>query len=109
MLKEAITVCRCRVERCPEMDGFPHFDSLLQLCFLKLYANHVLELINMPKGIKPQNRDRALFGCAKSFDALHGGRLSSTVGSDQTEDLALPDCERDVIDRNVLAVGFSNS
>ncbi len=70
------------VKRSPEVYRFPHFDPLLQLRLLKLNPDAVLQLVDVPKGIKTQNRDGAPVGSAQTFDALHRGGLSRTVRPD---------------------------
>jgi hypothetical protein len=42
-----------------------------------------------------------------ALDALHGGGLAGAVGTDQAENLALDDVERDVIDGGDAAVSLA--
>src|ERR1700731_351528 len=97
------------VKRGPEVDGLPHFDALLQLGLLQLNTDPSLQLIDLTKRIKAENRDGAAVGSAQAFDALHGGCFSRTVGANQTENLALVYVEGDFVDGDGRAVGFANS
>src|SRR6266404_583493 len=97
------------VKRSPEVHRLPYFDSLLQLCLLELNPDTILQLVDLSKGIKTQNRDAAPVGRAQTFDALHRGRFSRAVWSDQTKYLAVVDLERDLVDSYRWAVGLADS
>src|SRR5579872_2167096 len=47
------------VQRSPEVYRLPNLDSFLQLRRLELNPNAFLQLVNLTKGIKTQNRDGA--------------------------------------------------
>ena len=98
---------RARVERRPEIDGLPHLDALLQLRFLQLDADAVLERVRVLARVEPQDRDGAAVGLAEALDALHRRGLARAVRADQPEDLALEHVERHVVDRDGRAVGFA--
>ena len=48
-------------------------------------------------------------GVRRPFDALHRGGLAGAVGPDQTEDLAVVDLERHVVDGHRPAVGLADA
>ena len=97
------------VERRPQIDCLPHFDSLLQLRLLKLNSDALLQLVDLAKWVKTEHGDGAAVGLANPFDALHRGGLSCTVGPDQSEDLPLIDLERRLLDGDGFAVGLADS
>src|SRR2546425_8895501 len=95
------------IQRRPEIDRLPHLDPLLQLRLLELHADAILQFVDVAERIEPEHRDSAAIGHAQSLDALQRGRLAGAVRSDQSEDLAIVDLERHLIDRDRLAVGLA--
>jgi hypothetical protein len=91
---QALTIdCLLPVKRCPQVDRLPNFDSLLQLPLLELHSDALLQFVDLTKRIDAENRNGAVVGLAKSFDALHCCGLSRSVGADQPEDLPYLDLE----------------
>lgn len=76
------------------MHRLPHLDAFLQLCLLQLNADPALQLIDAANRIEPEHSNRAAVRLAQSLDALHRRRFAGTIGSDQSEDLAVADLER---------------
>src|SRR5437870_8784445 len=97
------------VKRCPEVYRLPHFDPLLQLRLLELNPDTLLQLVDLSKGIKTQNRDAASVGRTQTFDALHRGSFSRAIWPDQTKYLAVVDLERHLVDSYRWAVGLADS
>ena len=92
------------VQRRPERDRFAHLDALLELRFLKLDADAALQRRDVAQRIEAEHRDAAGVGHAQPLDALHRRRLAGAVGTDQAEDLAVPDVDRDVGQRRHRSV-----
>src|SRR5215469_16409161 len=97
------------VKRSPQIYRLPYLDPLLQLRLLQLNPDSLLQLVNLTKRVKTQNRDSAPVGSAKTLDALHGSGLSRAVGPDETKDLAFVYFERHFIDSHRRAVSLANS
>src|SRR2546429_573394 len=89
------------VTRCLEVYRLPRFDPLLQLRLLELNPDTLLQLVDLSKGIKTQNRDAASVGLTQTFDALHRGSFSRAIWPDQTKYLAVVDLERRSEERRV--------
>src|SRR2546429_225323 len=96
------------VKRCPEVYRLPHFDPLLQLRLLELNPDTLLQLVDLSKGIKTQNRDAASVGRTQTFDALHRGSFSRAIWPDQTKYLAVVDLERHLVDRKSTRLNSSH-
>src|SRR5580704_14069454 len=50
------------IERRPEIDRLPHFDSLLRLCLLKLDSDAILQFVHLAKRVKTEHGDSATIG-----------------------------------------------
>src|SRR6266480_1218935 len=108
LLEQTLAVGNLRsIKRCPVVHRLPDLDSFLQLRFLKLYPDSVLQLVHVAHGIETKYRDRSSIGFAQSFNALHCRRLSRAVRPDETKDLSVRYVERNVVDGDSRAVGFA--
>src|SRR5262249_50843234 len=87
---------------------FLHLDALLQLRFLQLHANALLETTHVAERIEAEHGNLARVGRAQPFSAFQRGGLAGAVGADQAEDLAGLDVEGHVVDRKRRAVGLTN-
>src|SRR5450432_3547573 len=60
LLEQAFAFDGCFfVKRSPEVDCFPDFDLLLQLCLLELNADAVLEFVGLTKRVETENGNAA--------------------------------------------------
>jgi hypothetical protein len=64
------------------------------------------EPITVALRIQAEPPDIAAVRSAQPFDALDGGRLACAIRPEDAEDLAFLDAERDVVDRDVIAVSL---
>src|SRR6202022_1764416 len=97
------------VERSPQVNGLPYFNSLLQLGLLELDTDAVLQLIDLAKRIKAQDGDGAAVWLTQALDAFHGGGFSGAVGADQPKDFTVVDFKGNLVDSHSFAVGFADS
>src|SRR5687767_7696346 len=86
-----------------------YLDPLLKLRFLELDSDSVLQLVDIAERIETEHRDGSAIRRAQPFDAFERGGFSGAVRTDQSEDFAVVDLERDVIDGNRRFVGLSKS
>src|ERR1700723_897014 len=110
LLEQAFTIdCLLPVKRCPKVDRLPDFDSFLQLCLLELHPDAFLQFVDLAKRIEAENCNGAAIGLAQSFDALHCGGLSRSVGADQTKDLPFVDFKRCILNGYGRTVGLADA
>jgi hypothetical protein len=79
----------------------------LQLGLLKLHADPLLERVEVAKRIEAEHGNLAPIRHAQTLDALQRRRLAGAVRSDEPEDLAVADVERDFVHGNGTAVGLA--
>ena len=109
LIEEAVAVHGRAIEGGPEVHRLPHLDALLELRFLQLDADPLLQRHGVAARVEPEDGNRAAVGRAQAFDALHGGGLAGAVGADQAEDLARLDVEGDVVDGHGTPVGLADT
>src|SRR6266550_6384066 len=97
------------VDRPPKVHGFPDLDSLLEVRFLVLDADPLPKGVRVALRIEAEHGDRSLVGNAIALDALHRGRLAGAVRTNQSENLALENFERDVVNGDGAAVALAQS
>ena len=100
LFEESIAIDRALIEGRPEIDRFPDPDALLQLGFLELHADPALQAGRISLRVEAEDGDRAAVRSSHAFDALHGRGLAGAVGSNEAEDLALEDFQRDIFHGN---------
>src|SRR5215210_117436 len=83
------------VEKQRLLDG----QELVQVYFLGGDPDHTPRLPKLPKGILPEDLDRARIGPGQADHAVYERRLSCPVGSKQPEELPGLDLERDPVER----------
>ena len=91
------------------MDGLPHLDAFLELRLLELDADTLLQLIDIAKRVEAQHRDRTAVRFPDTLDALQRRGLAGAVRSDQAEDFAILNVERDLIDGDGPSVGLADA
>ncbi len=109
LFEQPVAIYDLRVQRRPQVYGFPYLDPLLELCLLKLHPNAILYLIHVAKRIQAQDRDDALVRPADAFHALHRGCFSRAVGADQPEDFAFADFKRNIRNGHGVPVGLADA
>jgi len=77
-----------------------------QLALLQLDADEPAKLIAIALRVPAEHDDLAVVGLAQSHDALDRGGLAGPVRAEDPEDLATLHGERDVLDRDVVAVSL---
>src|SRR5512141_2059799 len=70
LIEQVFAVHRLRIERRPEVDGLPDLDPLLELRLLKLYADPILQRVDVAERIQRKHRDRAGVRSPQAFDAF---------------------------------------
>ena len=78
----------------------------MQLRFLQLDADPILEPIDVTDGVEGEDRHGASVWSAQALDALHRRRLASSVRSDQPKDLATLDIKRHIVDGELSTVAL---
>ena len=109
LLEQVVAIDRCRVERLPEVDRLPHFDTFLELRLLKLHPDPVLQGETVASGVKAEDRNLTAVRRAQSGDAFHRRRLARAIRSDEAEDLTTSDGKRHAVDGDERAVALSNA
>src|SRR5690349_1195080 len=90
------------------MHRFLYLDALLQLRFLELHADALLEHLHVVKRIETEYRYAPLIRNAQAFDRLHRSRLSRAVRTDQSEYFTIVHVERHIIDGDEILIGLSD-
>src|SRR6476469_1956510 len=110
LLEQAIAIGhRPSIERGPQVDRLPHFDALLELRFLQLYADSILQPIDIANRIQRQHADRSAVRPSQPFDALHRRGLACAVRAYQSENLLAMDVERHIVHGDEPAVSFADA
>jgi hypothetical protein len=65
--------------------------------------------VDVADRIEAEHRDACRDPAAQPLDALHRRRLAGAVGADQAEDLAVPDLEGNVVNRDERPVGLADA
>ena len=89
---------RVSVERGEQVERLADGDPVGQLALLELDADEGPQSVAVPPGIEPEHADRAGVGRPQTGDRLDGRGLAGAVRSEDAEDLALLDGERDAVD-----------
>ena len=78
---------------------------------LELSADQVAvtDLVGVGDRVEAEQRDRPGVAAAQALDRLDGGGLAGAVRSEQSEDLAVPDVEADVVQDVDVPVGLAQS
>ena len=104
LLEQAIAVAdRPFIERCPQVDGFPHLDAFLQVRLLQLHADALLQLVDIGERIEAKHRDHSAIGLAYPLRTHYKSRgLTRAVGTDQPNDYRVETSNDHFVDGAVL-------
>ncbi len=108
LLEQPPAVDGSGIERRPESDRLLYFDPLLQLRFLQLHADSLLQAAHVTKRIEPEHRNLSGIRRPQPFDALQRGGLAGAVWANQAEDFPRLDLERHVVDGQRGPIGFAD-
>jgi len=86
--------------------GLPHAQPVGQGRVLQLAANEAADRPWGGPGVVPQHEQLAVVGAAQALQALDCRRLARAVGTEQADNLAVVDLERDVGDGDRRAVAL---
>jgi len=75
-----------------------------RLALLQLDPDTLAQLGAVPAQVQPQHPDSPAVRGTQPFDNLHRGGLAGAVGPEDPEDLAALHGERQVVDRDLVAV-----
>ena len=92
------------VERCEQVQQFPDLQAPGEFSLLELHTDALGQLCSLTMGIEAQHAHLTGVGPPQPHDRLYGAGLAGAVRSDDTENLARLDLERDVIDRDKIGV-----
>jgi hypothetical protein len=104
---ESLRVCRIPVERGEQAECLAHGHPVRQLALLELDADQGSQPVAIPPGIVAQDADRPGIGDPKAGDRFDGRGLPGAIGSEDAEDLALLDGERQVVHGRAVAIAFA--
>ena len=102
--EKGVRVDSSRAQRGEQVKRLPDLHPIRQSRLLQLSADPAAKLARLFLRIEAQHAKTAAVWPAQPLQALHSGRLASSVWAQQPEDLTLRDLERHVLDRDQRAV-----
>ena len=106
-LEQPLRVGGIAVEGGEQLKRLPHAQLVGELGGLELDPDPLAELLRSCTASRPSTLIDAAVGPAQAADGFHGRRLAGAVGSEDAEDLASVDRERDVVDGERVAVAHA--